>query len=95
VLTHNPPTDVPGWMTGTFIDEPIDAAVARAKRAAGGKSVGLLGPGVARQSLEHGLLDEIIITPPLSCSAMAFTCSRWTGASGPASSQRWLSAPAR
>jgi dihydrofolate reductase len=61
VLTHNPPQEVPDWMTGTFIDEPIDAAVARAKNAAAGKSVGLLGAGVARQCLEHGLLDEIII----------------------------------
>jgi dihydrofolate reductase len=61
VLTHNSPTDVPAWMTGTFIDEPIDAAVARAKDAADGRSVGLLGPGVARQCLEQGLLDEIVI----------------------------------
>jgi dihydrofolate reductase len=61
VLTHRPPADVPDWMTGTFIDEPIDAAIARAKEAAGGKSVGLLGASIARQCLEHGLLDEIII----------------------------------
>jgi dihydrofolate reductase len=61
VMTHNPPAEAPDWMTGTFIDEPIDAAVARAKDAAEGKSVGLLGPGLARQCLERGLLDEIVI----------------------------------
>ena len=32
VLTHEPPSDVPDWMTGTFIDEDIEAAVARARR---------------------------------------------------------------
>jgi dihydrofolate reductase len=61
VLTHSPPLEVPPWMQGTFIDEPIDAAVARAKDAGGGKSVGLLGASTARQCLERGLLDEIII----------------------------------
>jgi dihydrofolate reductase len=61
VLTHRPPTEVPEWMTGAFIDEPIDAAVARAREAAGGKGVGLLGAGIARQCLEQGLLDEIVI----------------------------------
>jgi dihydrofolate reductase len=48
-------------MTGTFISEDIEAAVARAKQAAGGKNVGILGANLAKQCLEHGLLDEIII----------------------------------
>jgi dihydrofolate reductase len=61
VLTHHPPVEVPDWMTGAFIDEPIAAAVARAIAAADGKSVGLLGAGIARQCLEHDLLDEIVI----------------------------------
>jgi dihydrofolate reductase len=61
VLTHESPTVVPDWMTGTFIDEDIEAAVARATEAAGGKNVGILGANLAKQCLEHGLLDEIII----------------------------------
>jgi dihydrofolate reductase len=61
VLSHEPPAVVPDWMTGTFIDEDIGAAVARATRAAAGKNVGILGANVATQCLEHGLLDEIII----------------------------------
>jgi dihydrofolate reductase len=61
VLTHEPPASVPDWMTGTFIDEDIAAAVARAKEAAGAKNVGILGANLAKQCLEHGLLDEIVI----------------------------------
>jgi dihydrofolate reductase len=61
VLTHEPPDTVPDWMTGTFIDEDIDAAVARAKGAAGGKDVGILGANVAHQCIERGLLDDIVV----------------------------------
>jgi dihydrofolate reductase len=61
VLTHDPPAEVPDWMTGTFIDEDIEAAVARAREAAGGKDVGILGANLAKQCLERGLLDEIVI----------------------------------
>ena len=61
VLTHEPPSVVPDWMTGTFINEDIQAALARASEAAGGKNVGILGADLARQCLELGLLDEIII----------------------------------
>jgi dihydrofolate reductase len=48
-------------MTGTFINEGIEAAVARATRAAGGTNVGILGANLAEQCLERGLLDEIVI----------------------------------
>ena len=61
VLTHEPPMLVPDWMTGTFITEGIDAAVASAMDAAGGKNVGILGANLAKQCLDRGLLDEIII----------------------------------
>jgi dihydrofolate reductase len=61
VLTHESPEIVSDWMTGTFIDEDIEAAVARARVAAGGKNVGILGASLAKQCLERGLLDEIII----------------------------------
>jgi dihydrofolate reductase len=61
VLTHEPPAIVPDWMTGTFINEDIEAAVARAMKAAGGKNVGILGANLAEQCLGRGLLDEIVI----------------------------------
>jgi dihydrofolate reductase len=61
VLTHEPPDPVPDWMTGTFISEPIEDAVARAKAAARDLDVGILGPTVARQCLEAGLLDEMVV----------------------------------
>jgi len=61
VLTHEPPTTVPDWMTGTFITEEIEAAVARANQAAGGKNVGILGADLSKQCIERELLDEIII----------------------------------
>jgi dihydrofolate reductase len=61
VLTHEPPAAVPEWMNGTFIDEDIEAAVTRASHAAEGRNVGILGANLAKQCLDHGLLDEIII----------------------------------
>jgi dihydrofolate reductase len=61
VLTHDPPADPPDWMTGEFIDEGIEAAVARAAEAADGKAIGLLGAGIARQCIDAGLLDEIVV----------------------------------
>jgi dihydrofolate reductase len=61
VLTHRPPAVVPDWMNGTFIDEDIEAAVARAKATAEGRNVGILGANLAKQCLDRGLLDEIVI----------------------------------
>ena len=61
VLSHEPPEEAPDWMTGAFVDEGIEAAVARAREAAEGKNVGILGATVARQCLEQGLLDEIVV----------------------------------
>jgi dihydrofolate reductase len=61
VLTHEPPVVVPDWMTGTFINESIEAAIARATEAAAGKNVGILGANLAEQCLGQGLLDEIVI----------------------------------
>jgi dihydrofolate reductase len=60
VLTHEPPAQAPDWMTGTFVDG-VEDAVAKAKAAAGDGKVGLLGAGVARQCLDAGLLDEIVV----------------------------------
>jgi dihydrofolate reductase len=60
VLTHEPPEKIPEWMTGRFV-ERLDHAVADAKTAAGEGRVGVLGGSVARQCLEAGLLDEIVV----------------------------------
>jgi dihydrofolate reductase len=58
VLTHHAPAEpVPGI---TFVGD-LDTAVAAAKAAAGGKYVNVLGAAVARQCLEAGVLDEILV----------------------------------
>lgn len=61
VLTHEPPATAPEWMTGTFVSDGIEPAVSRAQGAAGGQNVVVLGADVARQCLERGLLDEIVV----------------------------------
>lgn len=61
VLTHRAPQEAPDWMTGEFIDEGIEDAVARAKAAAGDLNVGLFGASVARQCIQAGLVDEIVV----------------------------------
>lgn len=45
----------------TFVSDGIANAVATARAAAGGKRVGIFGANVARQTIEAGLLDEIVI----------------------------------
>jgi dihydrofolate reductase len=58
VLTHRPPdTPVPGV---TFVSD-LQSGVVAAKAAAGGKYVNILGADVARQCLEAGVLDEILV----------------------------------
>jgi dihydrofolate reductase len=61
VLTHEAPAAVPDWMTGTFVHEGVEDAVARARAAAGERNVGILGASIARQCLDGGLLDEIVV----------------------------------
>ncbi|WP_203884434.1 dihydrofolate reductase family protein [Planotetraspora kaengkrachanensis] len=48
-------------VTGQFLDMDIEEAVTLAKKAADGANVVVLGANVARQCLEAGLLDEIIV----------------------------------
>jgi dihydrofolate reductase len=60
VVTHRPPATVPDWMTGTFVDG-IEDAVVQARAAAGERKVGVLGASVARQCLQAGLLEEIVV----------------------------------
>jgi dihydrofolate reductase len=63
VLRHNPPAKPPvvKGVTGQFLDLRIEEAVTRANEAAEGANVVVLGANVARQCLEAGLLDEIIV----------------------------------
>lgn len=63
VLRHDPPREPPvvKGITGQFIDAGIDEAVTVAKEAADAGDVVVLGANVARQCLEAGLLDEIIV----------------------------------
>jgi dihydrofolate reductase len=63
VLRHDPPSEPPivKGITGRFLDGEIEEAVTIAKEAAGGADVVVLGANVARQCLEAGLLDEIIV----------------------------------
>jgi dihydrofolate reductase len=63
VLRHDPPAEPPvvKGVTGEFLDVPIAEAVRVAKDAARGGDVVVLGANVARQCLEAGLLDEVIV----------------------------------
>jgi dihydrofolate reductase len=58
VLTHNPP-DTP-LADVTFVDD-LHSGVTAAKAAAGGRYVNVLGADVARQCIEAGVLDEILV----------------------------------
>ena len=58
VLTHRPPdTQLPDV---TFVDD-LETAVAAAKAAAGDKYVNIIGADVARQCLEAGWVDEMLV----------------------------------
>jgi dihydrofolate reductase len=59
VLTHEPPD--PPDPAVTFLTGDIDEAVATALDAAGGKNLEIIGADVARQCLQRGLVDEILV----------------------------------
>jgi dihydrofolate reductase len=63
VLRHDPPAEPPvvKGVTGTFLDVGIEEAIRVADAAAAGGDVVVLGANVARQCLEAGLLDEIVV----------------------------------
>jgi dihydrofolate reductase len=63
VLRHDPPSEPPvvKGVTGQFVDVGIEEAVRLATAAADGGDVVVLGANIARQCLEAGLLDEIIV----------------------------------
>ncbi|APU15554.1 MULTISPECIES: dihydrofolate reductase family protein [Actinoalloteichus] len=59
VLTHHVPAEPE--VDVTFSDD-LHGAVAAARAAAGDKIVGVLGADVARQCIEAGLLDELLVS---------------------------------
>ncbi|HTX81283.1 MAG TPA: dihydrofolate reductase family protein [Streptosporangiaceae bacterium] len=59
VLTHEPPAASPARVT--FLSGDVAAAVATARSAAGDKDLVIIGADVARQCLEHGLVDEFLL----------------------------------
>jgi dihydrofolate reductase len=63
VLTHHPSADPPvvKGVEGRFLNVGIEEAVSIAREAAGNDDVVVLGANIARQCLEAGLLDEVII----------------------------------
>ena len=64
VVTHRPKAPVvkQGGTTYTFVTDGLDATLARAREAAGGRDVVVLGgAAVIQQCLKGGLLDELYI----------------------------------
>jgi dihydrofolate reductase len=61
VLTHRHPEPPPDPAV-TYLSDGVEAAVEEARAAAGeGRNVEVFGADVARQCLERGLLDEIVV----------------------------------
>lgn len=61
VVTHRTREDLLGGNGGTFAFDGLEAAVHRAKDAAGDKDVLVMGADVAGQLLAAGLLDEVYL----------------------------------
>ena len=60
VLTHRPPAEPPDDPDLVFVSD-LEQGVAAAREAAGDRYVNVLGADVARQCLEAGLLDEVLV----------------------------------
>jgi dihydrofolate reductase len=62
ILTHHPDPNPPqGESDLVFVTDGIERAIARARKAAKGKDVALLGGSPGQQALAAGLVDEIFI----------------------------------
>ncbi len=64
VVTHHPrePLEMQGGTTFHFVTDGVEAAIARAKEAAGDRDVSIGGgANVARQALKAGLVDELTL----------------------------------
>ena len=62
VATHHPLPPAPQGGDARRVEGPIDALVAEAVAAAGGKDVYLDGGDIVRQGLDAGLVDEVCLT---------------------------------
>jgi dihydrofolate reductase len=62
VVTHHVPDDVPASEPPyTFVTDGTEAAIERARAAARGKDVQLMGASIVQQAIRSGLLDELVI----------------------------------
>lgn len=61
VVTHNTPQDTAKWPRTTFVDG-VAEGVARAKEIAGDKDVSIASADIARQALDLGLVDEVVVS---------------------------------
>ncbi len=59
VVTHERRDDVAAENGGSFAFTDLEDAAGRARQAAGGKEVIVLGPSIGQQLLEAGMIDEI------------------------------------
>jgi dihydrofolate reductase len=60
VMTHRPPETVNDPQV-TFLSCNIEDAIAIARAAAGDRDVGVFGASIARQCIQAGLLDVLIV----------------------------------
>jgi dihydrofolate reductase len=95
VLTHHarPPLEMEGGTVFHFVTDGIEAALERARAAAGGKEIRVGGgASTVRQYLKARLIDEmhIAVAPVLlgageplfaglDLTALGYTCTRWVG----------------
>lgn len=59
VLSHRPAPEM--FERQTFVTTGIEDAIAAARKAAGGKDVGLMGGGVTTEALKAGFVDEVVL----------------------------------
>jgi hypothetical protein len=93
VLTHHPPADVPDWMTGTFVTDGIDDAIARAKAAAGERTSSFSAPTSPDSASSTGCSTRSSSTSRPCCSARASGSSPSQAADG--STWRGPASPSR
>jgi dihydrofolate reductase len=61
VVTHQVPPDAARWPRTTFVNG-VPEGVARAKEIAGDKDVSIASADIARQALDLGLVDEVVVS---------------------------------
>ena len=95
VVTHTPRPDLP-QPSGTFsFVTSVEAAVERARAAAGERTVTIMGADVQRQALAAGLVDEVMISLVpvlLGAGAKLFDGLPATTFTGPVTHARYVTA---